>query len=160
MLWGCHSCYCPSAISSLSVLLLNVNTVKFSSLACLEQTPTIKLLCSEETDSCVDCVWVWSVKYKRELCCPVLCPLCVNLIASLLPSGRKYFEHGQGPALISCLQTEAPTAEQHWQDEKWQEGGFSEYPRPTTGIHTTVQISIVYHCLLLFLAYYLFILES
>lgn len=82
-----------------------------------------------------------ALERKRELFCPVLYPLCVNLIASPLPSGRKYFECGQGPPLISYLQTEAPTAKQHRQGEKWEEGGFSEYPGPTTGIFRTVQIN-------------------
>lgn len=79
----------------------------------------------------------------------------MNLIASPLPSGRKYFERGQGAALISCLQTEAPTAEQHRQNEKWEEGGFSEPPGPTAGMQTTVQISIVNHWWLLFLALFI-----
>lgn len=82
-----------------------------------------------------------ALERKRELFRPVLYPLCVNLIAFPLPSGRKYFECGQGPPLISYLQTEAPTAKQHRQDEKWEERGFSEYPGPTTGIFSTVPIN-------------------
>lgn len=104
------------------------------------------------------CVCGYEAWNKNVNCVAQHCGHCVNLIASPLPSGRKYFERGQGAPLISCLQTEAPTAEQHRQNEKWEEGGFSEHPGPTAGIQTTVQISIVNHWLLLFLAYYLFIL--
>lgn len=118
---------------------------KVGSSACLEQALTIKALCSQETGRlCGMCVCaglkrkIKALERKRELFCHVLDPLCVNLIASLLPSGRKYC--GQSPPLISYLQTEAPTAKQHRQDEKWEEGRLSEYPGPATGTFNSVQI--------------------
>lgn len=87
-------------------------------------------------------MWNVRVGMKRKTKTGIVLPCTASsLIASPLLSGRKYFEREQGPPLISCLQTETPTAEQHRQDEKWEEGGFSEYPGATTGIYSTVQIS-------------------